>query len=40
MGFIWFWIVAVMIVAYVVLDGFEGLEDLGGTRETGLLAAY
>jgi cytochrome d ubiquinol oxidase subunit II len=23
MGFIWFWIVAVMIVAYVVLDGFD-----------------
>src|SRR5205807_7514154 len=23
MGFIWFWIVAVMIVAYVVFDGFD-----------------
>src|SRR5882724_5383565 len=23
MGFIWFWIVAVMLVAYVVLDGFD-----------------
>jgi len=23
MGFIWFWLVAVMIVAYVVLDGFD-----------------
>src|SRR5205814_1112866 len=23
MGFVWFWIVAVMIVAYVVLDGFD-----------------
>src|SRR5438094_326922 len=23
MGFVWFWLVAVMIVAYVVLDGFD-----------------
>ncbi len=23
MGFLWFWIVAVMIAAYVVLDGFD-----------------
>src|SRR5579871_5945001 len=23
MGFIWFWIVAIMLVAYVVLDGFD-----------------
>jgi len=23
MGFIWFWLVAVMIVGYVVLDGFD-----------------
>jgi cytochrome d ubiquinol oxidase subunit II len=23
MGFIWFWLVAIMIVAYVVLDGFD-----------------
>ena len=23
MGFIWFWIVAVMLAAYVVLDGFD-----------------
>src|ERR1041384_2352069 len=23
MGFIWFWLVAVMLVAYVVLDGFD-----------------
>ena len=23
MGFVWFWIVAVMIAAYVVLDGFD-----------------
>ena len=23
MGFIWFWIVAVMLTAYVVLDGFD-----------------
>src|SRR5712671_4173478 len=23
MGFVWFWIVAVMLVAYVVLDGFD-----------------
>src|SRR5216110_3537477 len=23
MGFIWFWLVAVMMVAYVVLDGFD-----------------
>src|SRR5579885_1386744 len=23
MGFIWFWLVAVMVVAYVVLDGFD-----------------
>jgi cytochrome bd-type quinol oxidase subunit 2 len=23
MGFIWFWIVAVMVAAYVVLDGFD-----------------
>src|SRR5438046_3785862 len=23
MGFIWFWVVAIMIVAYVVLDGFD-----------------
>src|SRR5438270_6123292 len=23
MGFVWFWIVAVMIVAYVILDGFD-----------------
>src|ERR1700735_1788738 len=26
MGFIWFWLVAVMIVGYVILDGF----DFGG----------
>jgi cytochrome d ubiquinol oxidase subunit II len=32
MGFIWFWIVAVMITAYVVLDGF----DLG----VGILAPF
>jgi cytochrome d ubiquinol oxidase subunit II len=32
MGFIWFWIVAVMIAAYVVLDGF----DLG----VGILAPF
>src|SRR6202167_3333186 len=32
MGFIWFWIVAVMIAAYVVLDGF----DLGG----GILSPF
>jgi cytochrome d ubiquinol oxidase subunit II len=23
MGFIWFWLVAIMLVAYVVLDGFD-----------------
>src|ERR1700681_1248233 len=23
MGFVWFWLVAVMLVAYVVLDGFD-----------------
>src|SRR6266699_5365205 len=23
MGFVWFWLVAIMIVAYVVLDGFD-----------------
>ena len=23
MGFIWFWLVAIMIVAYVLLDGFD-----------------
>lgn len=23
MGFIWFWLVAIMIVAYVILDGFD-----------------
>ena len=23
MGFLWFWLVAVMIVGYVVLDGFD-----------------
>jgi cytochrome d ubiquinol oxidase subunit II len=23
MGFIWFWLVAIMIVGYVVLDGFD-----------------
>ena len=23
MGFVWFWLVAVMIVGYVVLDGFD-----------------
>ena len=28
MGFIWFWLVAVMIVGYVVLDGFAG-EGVG-----------
>src|ERR1700739_390501 len=32
MGFVWFWIVAVMIAAYVVLDGF----DLG----VGILSAF
>jgi cytochrome d ubiquinol oxidase subunit II len=32
MGFIWFWLVAIMIVAYVVLDGF----DLG----VGILHAF
>src|SRR6202789_128045 len=32
MGFIWFWIVAVMIAAYVVFDGF----DLG----VGILAPF
>jgi cytochrome bd ubiquinol oxidase subunit II len=32
MGFVWFWIVAVMIAAYVVLDGF----DLG----VGILAPF
>jgi cytochrome bd-type quinol oxidase subunit 2 len=23
MGFVWFWLVAIMLVAYVVLDGFD-----------------
>ena len=23
MGFVWFWLVAIMIVGYVVLDGFD-----------------
>jgi cytochrome bd ubiquinol oxidase subunit II len=23
MGFIWFWLVAIMLVAYVALDGFD-----------------
>jgi len=23
MGFVWFWLVAIMLVAYVMLDGFD-----------------
>ena len=36
MGFIWFWLVAVMIVGYVVLDGFDlgvGVLHLFLTRD-------
>ncbi len=35
MGFIWFWIVAVMLAAYVVLDGFDlgvGMHPLFSAR--------
>ena len=37
MGFIWFWLVAVMIVGYVVLDGFD--LGVGGRAAGGCLGA-
>ena len=37
MGFVWFWIVAVMIVAYVIFDGFDiGIGQHLFVRPVGL----